>query len=422
MNNGKIVLRPRELFFAAFIFLFPLQLYLEVHYHLQFIAYTDEILCIISMLYLLYYQLIYKKGFVGKELVFIILVLVLSVIGFAGNLFSKVTDAVFPILVDFIALGKILFPFLAYLQIAKQDKDFLMFTYLAPFCKLLILTGTIFGVLSIFVDIGMSGEERYGLRSYYFIFGPNGGSRYGFIVFCCLLILAFTKMPIKKYRIYEVLAIFNIILITKGASLVLAIVYVVLMLMWRYSKTYKFSMSNIIAISVAGIALSTYQINTYIKDPDSPRMMLIRYGAITANQFFPLGAGFATYGSDQAAKSYSQLYYQYGFNMRFGLSPSNPSFLNDGYLGMLLGELGWIGTVIFIALIVIMFKYVNKTGVIGKYEKAATFAIYIALLVSALGTAIIKSNIGVMCIVVLGTICGYAQRIEYENNKAENSQ
>ena len=420
MENGKIIIRPRELICAIFIFLMPLSLYLEINFRVPLVAYSDEILCVISILFILYYSLFHSLK--GKSLVFLLLIVIVTVIGFAGNLFSEVITNYFPILIDAIAFLKLFVPFLVYHVIAIYDKDHFIFRYLVPFSKFLILSGSFFGLISLFVNIGMSGEKRYGIRSYNFVFGnTGGGSRYGFMLFCCLLILATTNIPLKKYRIYEILVIFNIIIITKGASMVLAVCYIVLVLMWRYSKTYKFTVSNVVGIAIAGIGFSSYQINTYLRDQESPRMRLIRYGAVTANTYFPLGSGFATYASDQANKNYSPLYYEYGFHKKFGMSPGNTSFLNDGYIGMVIGEFGWIGAILFVALIVIVFIYINKSGILGKHAKALTIAIYISLIISTLGTAIIKSNIGVMCFSVLGVISGYSYSAELKKEKSSNS-
>lgn len=89
-------------------------------------------------------------------------------------------------------------------------------------------------------------------------------------------------------------------------------------------------------------------VQTYVFQ-DSARSELTRGGATVAAQYFPLGAGFGRYGSSTAANSYSPLYYELGFDRRFGLSPNSDQFLNDTQWPALYGETGWLGAAAFAA-------------------------------------------------------------------------
>ena len=66
--------------------------------------------------------------------------------------------------------------------------------------------------------------------------------------------------------------------------------------------------------------------------------------------YFPLGPGFGTFGTDSAAKYYSPLNYQYGLNSIWGLNPDDEvagtSFYSDTFYP-LLAQFGVFGVVLF---------------------------------------------------------------------------
>lgn len=405
MNNRlKLKIYPRELLFSLFAFMLPFSLYVENNLGISWIGYTDEVLCIICIVYIMYFS--FKRGIRGSDLALIIMLIICSIVTFLGNTVSGISKDWFSIAVDFIALAKMFTVFIVYKQVASLDKKQVMVSYLIPLCKVLILTGSACGFISLFADIGMTNGTRYGIPSFQFIFSNE--ARYGFIVVSCLLILMLTKMPKKKLIFYEALTFFSMILTTKGVVYIVLVCYAVLRIMWRRKKDTKFTPLNAIFLAIAGTAASTYQIETYLKDTSSPRNILIKYGFVTANKYFPFGSGFATYGSDQAAKNYSSLYYQYGFHKVFGLSPDRGMFLNDCYMGMVFGEYGYIGAAIFILMLAMIFIPLNKINNLGKETKALTLSVFIGLVVSCIGTAIIKSSIGVFIFAIFGVVSGYS--------------
>ena len=77
--------------------------------------------------------------------------------------------------------------------------------------------------------------------------------------------------------------------------------------------------------------------------------------------YFPLGPGFGTFGTDSAAKFYSPLNYQYDLNNIWGLNPDDEtagtSFYSDTFYP-LLSQFGVIGVLLF-------FLFVKKRWVDG---------------------------------------------------------
>ena len=348
----------------------------------------------------------------------LILLIVCSVITLCGNLINKLITNWFPIIVDLVCLAKIFTVFIVYKLVGERDTKKKVISYLVPVCKATIVLGTFFGIISQFVNLGMTTpNRRYGILPYSFIFENEG--RYGYIVACAFLILLMAKLPKKQEQIYEALMIFNIILTTKGVAYIIGVCYIIFVIMWK--NTLKLNARTLALLIIGGGAASTFQINTYLRDSESPRVTLIKYGFKTANTYFPFGSGFATYGSDMAAKNYSRLYIRYGFENRYGLSLINSTCLNDCYFGMVVGQFGYIGMVVFLVMLFLVFVPLDKI-LINKRVKALTVSIFIGLLISSIGTAIIKSSIGVFSMAVIGLICGYSQQYNsiLEANKGEN--
>ena len=71
-----------------------------------------------------------------------------------------------------------------------------------------------------------------------------------------------------------------------------------------------------------------------------------------AGQLFPLGSGFATFGTYMSGEYYSPLYYEYGLNTVWGLWPSNPTFVSDSFWPAILAQFGFIGLVVLVYLLV----------------------------------------------------------------------
>lgn len=408
MDNTKstITLNPRALLFSTLLVLMPFSLFMETHTKFTQIAYIDEILCIICIGYLLY--LPFKLGLKSTDVMMIVLMVIIMAIGLLGNIAYKIIPNWFNILVDVLCLAKVILPFIVFKFLGELDRKMLIARYLIPISKLIILASTLFGSISLFFDIGMNDEKRYGIPAFYFIFA--NGSRFGYIIACAALILIVTKIDPRKLLLYEIMAVYNIILTTKGVVYIVLFLYFFLLIAWRKKEEYKFSFGNIIFLVFGGVAVSSFQIQKYLFDLNSPRMTLIQYGFKTAKTYFPFGSGFSTYGSDMAARLYSPLYSLYGFNNMYGMNMRDRSFLNDCYLGMVFGQFGYIGAIAFAFVIILMFSILYKADKLGKNAKAMSLAIFLGLIISSAGTAIIKSSIGVMVLCILGLMCGYANQ------------
>ena len=419
-NNRKVItLSPKYFVISILSIFFVLSYYIEMKFPdsaIYYVAYYDEIISIISAVYFFY--IAFFKRLADREDIYIFfLFIVLSIITFISNYQSKLIDEFVPIATDFDALLKLPFPYLAAKYIVRNDKGKVTVLYLRPFAKLMILVSFVFGTLSMFFDLGMAGMKRYGIPSFKFIF--NSEAMLGLIVSCCLLIIVESEKVTKKVIIYEVLATFVFVYTTKGSIYTIPIIYYVLLFFSR--KERKLSWKNILVMAAAIIPASSFQIKTYLMDDESPRMLLLRNGFRTANYYFPLGSGFATYGSDQASRNYSKLYYRYGFNHVWGMAPESGTFLNDCYISMVFAQFGYIGAAVFFVIMGIIFSQINKYKYSNTRAKSLCIAIMLSHFIATIGLALIKSSIGVMSFILIGFVAGYMRNeANLEHNTVKN--
>lgn len=79
-----------------------------------------------------------------------------------------------------------------------------------------------------------------------------------------------------------------------------------------------------------------------------------------ANDFFPLGSGQGTFGSIPVNMVYNPVYYDYGLNGIYGLGETGDDFKMDTHWSSILGENGYLGTLLYLLLFCYPLKYVKK--------------------------------------------------------------
>lgn len=93
----------------------------------------------------------------------------------------------------------------------------------------------------------------------------------------------------------------------------------------------------------------------------SPRSIMTSDSIKLMLQHFPFGTGFATFGSALAESNYSPLYLQLGYADNYGMGPDNAMFLTDCFWPEIFAQFGVIGTALFVAVLVLLFKSTLKT-------------------------------------------------------------
>jgi hypothetical protein len=286
--------------------------------------------------------------------------------------------------------------------VSEKSRDVVVrqLTFIA---KIYIVVALFCGIISQFINIGMTPlTGRYGIKAFTFVFGT---SMFPISVIVCLLIISFSKKKSNYFILYFIFSFIILILVTKGVFYSFLAFCIVFFITIR-NKESKINIIHLILSLITLIYISTYQINTYLqRDADnSIRMLFIEYGFLTANKYMPFGSGFATYGSAEAAKNYSPLYYEYGFNKFYGMGEEGGKFLHDNYWATIVGELGYFGFVIFFVILYFTFRIVNDYKEISSRSKILIMSTLLMLYVSSVATGIIKSVSGTFLFSVLAIL------------------
>lgn len=364
-----------------------------------FLGYIDEIIGIIGVLYFVIQGVLCKINNVNKKI--ITLIILICLLGLLGNVIYGISGNVFAIFSDVLKVIKVLFTFMfvsTYLNSIDAKRVAHTFENVS---KLFLILSTIVGIVSLFIDLGMGSEVRFGIKSFKFIFPYV--HVFAIMCLCALLMIAINEHNDKRkiYR-YTVLTILCEILTTKGPSLIWCVMILFLYVYYVHNRKIKFWV--IVALGIVSILMGGYQITNYFLNETAPRALLLRYGIVTANRFFPLGSGFATYGSEMANRYYySPLYYEYGFNSVWGLTASQGHFLNDNYWPMLMAQTGYIGAILMLIIYFTIFRQAQEICE-NRIIKSTFVSSYIYIILHSLGSASITSAEGTLLFFTFGVV------------------
>ena len=364
-------------------------------------TYLDEIIGLISLMYVAYYIFSNYSRLQKQEAIVVFSIAFIIIWGVISNITSGVSRTIFSILVDAIAETKVMACFfvMRYLFNEERRDDFLRIWYKLSKCFLFL--AFIFGVLTLFVNTGMYSQVRYGIPSYHFVYEHA-------FQFTTVEIAALIIVELFEYRRYArfnrswlIVALISLGLTTKAPAFVYIAITVFLIPYLKKNK--KISFRAILLLGIMILLVGGYQIENYLLKADTPRNLFTVYSIRTANDFFPFGSGFATFGSDQAARNYSPLYEEYGFTNMWGLGKVDGWFLSDNFWQAALAQFGWIGFIVYL----IPYIYIYRFVALQKYPGAVKTLIYANILqfyVHAFGSAILSSASGVIGFMVLGII------------------
>lgn len=359
-------------------------------------SYFDEFLSLGAIAYLFYLALSDELSRYDSVSLFILVFVVF--LGLCSNVTSGISRSISSVAIDVIAETKILWVYFAAKYYFRGKTAFSFSNTLVSVSKIYIVIGFICSAISQFVNIGMTESERYGLQGFSFIFPFS----FQFLAVSLLAIAVLIASEAKNRQRYYVLASISLMLATKSSPLLFGLMFLILLFyFYRYEKLNVF----VIAFLFFGIiAVGSYQIQTYLMNVNAPRYLFFLHGAELACQHFPFGTGFATFGSDQAARSYSPLYFQFGFSRLFGLNPEDGSFLSDTFWPMALGQFGWIGFFLFVSLFVRIFlSFVNSRGVKAE-SKAFLYSALLSYIIHAIGSAILSSSAGMIGFIAMALV------------------
>lgn len=287
-------------------------------------------------------------------------------IGLLGNVVhSGFQESIVAILKDILAFVK--FPVVMLLApeiIKPTEKDKKL---MAKSAKVLVIIAAFFAVVGFFVDIGMyiTDWSRI-LKSYQFIY-----QHCTFFVSAYVMVLvALVNDSIRKNRLYILLCC-GLLLITQRTKAYIVILLVLgIMVVGKETIVKLFSMrpkrvkikgkyiawaliAAVFVVWLVGKDKIAYYFG-YGLTAARPAMYIV--GIYLMFDFFPLGSGFGTFASFLSGEYYSNIYYQYKLSTVLGMRPTDFSYMGDVFWPWIYGQLGIVGLIGYVYLIIVFFK------------------------------------------------------------------
>lgn len=321
------------------------------------ISYSDESFTIVSIVYIIFAFAIHKKIPLFIRPAFVSW-LCLIIIGIISTLIFRI-QPLFTDLIDLLACSKFFAFFIAFSIYWENRTDYNWLIRINSIIRIIVIILSILLFINIFiVQLFPIADFRFGINSQQLFFGhPANLADVGLYSFVILLV----NQSKNRNNIFFMLFASLIVITTMRDKQIAA-----LTLGWiSYIYFYKFNLRSkifLLVISVLGAfyigydSLDLYYGNNSI---ETARGAMTTTGIDIANQIFPLGYGFGSFGSGASVNPYSQLYYKYNLSQIYGLSPlnlSNLNFANDAFWPVVFGQFGWLG----FAVIIYFFLYLIK--------------------------------------------------------------
>lgn len=352
-------------------------------YDINVLRYLDEIFFVFFFFYVV--LKINKINYQEKKLLFGCMGLL--ILGGISNIFSGMQNSVIAIVLDIVANFK--FPIIIIgfsIMITRQNAEKII-RKLKPLAVAFINIGFVFSIITLFVDTGMRGQQRFGVWGFEFIY--KYAHIYSMVLLFFMLVVAASSNHDSRFKRYLVFGLVQLFLTIKGTSMLVVIASLLIFVVMKHKE--KFKLWNLVPIGIAGLFVGSYQIRVYFLNNNTPRALLLKYSLKTMADYFPIGSGFATFGSDMAQKYFSKLYFSYGFNNIWGVHEES-TFLNDNYWPMVLGQFGIIGTVIVLFMLYQFLKIIEKYHYDRPWIKPMLLVCLFYMVLASLGTTIFTTS------------------------------
>lgn len=288
----------------------------------------------------------------------LLLLFFVCLIGVFGNLFGGVNVAMPAILTDLFTCCK--FPVALIASIYACPSSRVLSSAFEFEARLLILIMAFLGLANLFFDFGMGSEPRFGLRaSFVFVFDHPT-----YLVFCVAGLVAYLMKSMEDNLPYIAAGLFVACLSLRSKAFAFA--GICLFLLITFGKRGRLSFWHFLFGFMVVLFIGYDQFVNYYQSAGAARAELARQSVAVAGDFFPLGSGFATYGSAVTAQLcyYSPLYFSYGLSSVWGLAPGASSFLSDTFWPTVMAQFGYFGFIVFAVLLIALFAmcYLAEKG------------------------------------------------------------
>ena len=320
--------------------------------------------------------------------------LIITFIGVASNWVSDTYLGEIVVIKDFILTFKYILSLLSSLYLFSNSNNFMLKKNLITVTKFLIVVMFVCYLISLGVDIGMTGSERFGIPSYKFLY-----SHYTYLVFNCVVFLSILTLDSKKNYIYYFLCLVLMISTLRTKSLA----FVVLFIIWKIfeSKQIEFKKSYLIPAAMIGIGVMLPKVLQYFQWGwgYNLRNGLYVIGFFAMIETFPLGTGFGSFGTNLSYIYGSRVYEYYGMVGNYqGMEIANQYSvpISDVYWPSIYAQFGLFGAICFIFLLFIGFEKIRKIKC--KRIMHAVLILFAYLLIASVAEASFTNDTAILSI------------------------
>lgn len=281
----------------------------------------------------------------------------LVVLGVFCNYLWGFNQSEFDILIDVFTCLKFPAVLLSSIFLFQENGRTLLW-WIERLLKVLIVVMFLLAVANLFFDFGMGSDGRYGLRSSFMFI--CGHPEYASLMSVGMAVVF--AQDLRRNKLYFVLSLLVIASTLRSKSLVFCIVAPAIAYVMRGGR--KLNAIHIFICVMIAALIGWDQFLGYYQTDGSARGELTVASVEIAMDHFPLGTGFATFGSNTSASGgyYSPVYYVYELDTVWGLSPENHSFLSDTFWPIVLGQFGFLGFAIYILMLFSVALLASREG------------------------------------------------------------
>lgn len=278
----------------------------------------------------------------------------------------------------------------------------------------------IIAIINIKFDFLESDGVRNGIKT--ISMGFTHPSTFEFFIISIMIIKLFVNYVLKifprNYYITVIQCTTLVFLAGRSKGIAFMGIFLICLFIAKYSK--KFKLKYILLMSPLLVYLSYDRVVKSLLSKEEARNVLYKTSIKIANDYFPFGSGFSTFGSDFSRIRYSPLYYNYGINNVWGLSTEKSSFITDTQWAAILGESGYVGALIYAISILCILVVLYNISNIGM-QKLALTSILIYGLIASISDSILVSYRGCAIFFMVAFFISM-KRSSMQNNLLEDTE
>ena len=362
----------KQCYYLFLLFLFVALLRDPIEHLIHPIAYVDELIALCAVPLFLSehmgnrHKILFKREGYARYIITFLLIGMISSIVFSYQPFWKAALPDSFLCIKFwlaIYVGKVLFRNFSPKSYAKEI--FSLIRVITWSFIILILVDYLIWIFNHGNGL-FWGQIRYGIKSVQLFYSHSTI----FAACCTFLIVVLTTIcgDIKGSGKYLfVLGVMSVLTLRSkalGTAIIAALLYVVVYL-WNKRLNPKILAFCLGILLIIGGKQIYYYFFSNIQE-DSARYQLVVKSVQIALDHFPLGAGFATFGSYISGEVYSPLYERYHISKIWGLERGEANYVSDNFWPMILGQTGWIGLFAYSLAVIFLFLRMQKLYKIRK--------------------------------------------------------